>query len=79
MRKKERIRILDTEFRMLNPQTCFEAVVADQTNTILLMPGSEIDTANRPGESDTAATLPMSAPAREAFPRKEESSKRVKS
>lgn len=45
-RKGERMHIFDTNFRMLNPQTCFEAVTADGTNTILLIPEREIDTDN---------------------------------
>jgi hypothetical protein len=46
MRKGERMHIFDTNFRMLTPQTCFEAVTADGTNTILLIPEREIDTDN---------------------------------
>ena len=38
--------IFDTNLRMLTPQTCFEAVTADGTNTILLIPEREIDTDN---------------------------------
>lgn len=43
MRKYEGIQIYDTNFRKLNPQTCFEDVTADGTNTILLIPYSEKD------------------------------------
>lgn len=38
--------IFDTNLRMLTPQTCFEAVTADGTNTILLIPEREIETDN---------------------------------
>ncbi len=38
--------IFDTNLRMLTPETCFEAVTADSTNTILLIPEQEIDTDN---------------------------------
>jgi hypothetical protein len=41
MRKYEGIQLYDTNFRKLNPQTCFEDVTADGTNTILLIPDSE--------------------------------------
>jgi hypothetical protein len=46
MRKGERMHIFGTNFRMLTAQTCFEAVTADGTNTILLIPEREIDTDN---------------------------------
>ncbi len=46
MRKGERMHIFDTNLRMLTPETCFEAVTADSTNTILLIPEQEIDTDN---------------------------------
>ncbi|KAH7111054.1 hypothetical protein B0J11DRAFT_473541 [Dendryphion nanum] len=45
---RKRIQIFDTSFRMLTPQTCFENVTADGTNTILLIPDWDIDTDNRP-------------------------------
>ena len=38
--------IFDTNLCMLTPETCFEAVTADGTNTILLIPEREIDTDN---------------------------------
>ena len=38
--------IFDTNLRKLTPQTCFEDVTADGTNTILLIPDREIDTDN---------------------------------
>jgi hypothetical protein len=38
--------MFDTSFRMLTPQTCFEDVTADGTNTILLIPEWDIDTDN---------------------------------
>ena len=43
MRKYEAIQIYDTNLRKLNPETCFEDVTADGTNTILLIPESEKD------------------------------------
>ncbi|PMD28826.1 hypothetical protein L207DRAFT_642847 [Hyaloscypha variabilis F] len=46
MRKRERIHIFDTNLRMLTPQTCFQDVKADGTNTILLIPELDIDTDN---------------------------------
>lgn len=45
---RKRIHMFDTSFRMLTPQTCFEDVAADGTNTILLIPESTIDTDNLP-------------------------------
>jgi hypothetical protein len=48
MRKGERMLIFDTNLRMLTPQTCFEDVTADGTNTILLIPERDIDTDNLP-------------------------------
>lgn len=48
MRKWERMYIFDTNLRMLTPQTCFEDVTADGTNTILLIPERDIDTDNLP-------------------------------
>ena len=38
--------VFDTNLRRLTPQTCFEAVMRDGTNTILLVPEREIDTDN---------------------------------
>jgi hypothetical protein len=43
MRKHDGIQIYDTNFRKLDPRTCFEDVTADGTNTILLIPESERD------------------------------------
>lgn len=40
--------MFDTSFCMLTPQTCFEDVTADGTNTILLIPEWDIDTDNLP-------------------------------
>jgi hypothetical protein len=37
MRKHDGIQIYDTNFRKLDPRTCFEDVTADGTNTILLI------------------------------------------
>ncbi|KAF4626911.1 hypothetical protein G7Y89_g11248 [Cudoniella acicularis] len=48
MRKLGRMHIFDTNLRMLTPQTCFEDVTADGTNTILLIPERDIDTDNLP-------------------------------
>jgi hypothetical protein len=45
---RKRIHMFDTSFRMLTPQTCFEDVTADGTNTILLIPEWDIDTDNLP-------------------------------
>jgi hypothetical protein len=45
---RKRIHIFDTSFHKLTPQTCFEDVTADGTNTILLIPESDIDTDNLP-------------------------------
>jgi hypothetical protein len=45
---RKRIHMFDTSFRMLTPQTCFEDVTADGTNTILLIPEGDIDTDNFP-------------------------------
>ena len=36
-------RLFNTELRMLAPQQCYEAVIADGTYTILLIQESEID------------------------------------
>ncbi|PVH68950.1 hypothetical protein DL98DRAFT_578583 [Cadophora sp. DSE1049] len=44
--KGERMHIFDTNLCMLTPETCFEAVMADGTNPILLIPEQEIDTDN---------------------------------
>ena len=40
---REKWRLFNTELRMLAPQQCYEAVIADGTNTILLIRESEID------------------------------------
>jgi hypothetical protein len=45
---RKRIHIFDTRFRKLTPQTCFKDVTSDGTNTILLIPESDIDTDNLP-------------------------------
>ena len=38
----------DTNYHMLTLQTCVEDVIKDGTNTILLIPESEMDTNDRP-------------------------------
>ena len=43
MRKHDGIQIYNTNFRKLDPRTCFEDVTADGTNIILLIPESERD------------------------------------
>ncbi|CZR66318.1 uncharacterized protein PAC_16219 [Phialocephala subalpina] len=43
MRKWERMHIFNINLRMLTPQTCFEDITADGTNTILLIPERDID------------------------------------
>jgi hypothetical protein len=45
---RKRIHMFDTSFRMLTPQTCFEDVTTDGTNTILLIPEWDINTDNLP-------------------------------
>ncbi|ERF71962.1 hypothetical protein EPUS_06521 [Endocarpon pusillum Z07020] len=45
---RKRIHMFDTSFCMLTPQTYFEDVTADGTNTILLIPEWDIDTDNLP-------------------------------
>ncbi len=39
-------RLFNTELRMLAPQQCYDAVIADSTYTILLIRESEIDIDN---------------------------------
>ena len=39
---RKRIRLFDTELNILTPRGCFEAALADGTNTILLIPEAEI-------------------------------------
>jgi len=39
---RKRIRLFDTELNILTPQGCFEAALADGTNTILLILEAEI-------------------------------------
>jgi hypothetical protein len=59
MRKYEGIQIYDTNFRKLNPQTCFEDVTADGTNTILLILESEkagVEFPFAPGTSSESQT-----------------------
>jgi hypothetical protein len=59
MRKYEGIQIYDTNLRKLNPQTCFEDVTEDGTNTILLIPESEkegIEFPFAPGTSSKSQT-----------------------
>jgi hypothetical protein len=40
---RKRIRLFDTALNILTPRDCFEAALADETNTILLIPEAEID------------------------------------
>lgn len=40
---RKRIRLFDTDFNILTPADCFEAVTAGGKNTILLIPEGEID------------------------------------
>lgn len=54
---RKRIRMFDTSFRMLTPQTCFEDVTADGTNTILLIPDWDIDTGNPPNSVSEERTF----------------------
>ena len=43
MRKKEQIRLYDTDLNILTPQMCFQAAVANRSNMLLLIPEREID------------------------------------
>jgi hypothetical protein len=40
---RQKLRLFDTNLRMMTLPECFETVIADQTNTILLIPETEID------------------------------------
>jgi hypothetical protein len=40
---RKRIRLFDTALNILTPRGCFEAALADGTNTILLIPEAEIN------------------------------------
>lgn len=39
---RKRIRLFDTALNILTPRECFEAALADETHTILLIPEAEI-------------------------------------
>ena len=43
MRKREQIRVYDTDLNILTPQMCFQAAIANGSNMLLLIPEKEID------------------------------------
>jgi hypothetical protein len=43
MRKREQIRVYDTDLNILTPQMCFQAAIANGSNMLLLIPENEID------------------------------------
>lgn len=66
---RKRMRLFDTELNILTPRDCFEAATAEGSNTILLLPETEIDI-SEPLEN----SIPKSAPERD--PTKDEARKR---
>jgi hypothetical protein len=42
MRKKEQMRLYDTDLNILTPQICFQAAIANKDNILLLIPEREI-------------------------------------
>jgi len=47
LRKQEKFRLFDTKHNNLVPGTCFEQAVRSGTNTILVIPVSEVDTISK--------------------------------
>jgi hypothetical protein len=43
MRKREQIRVYNTDLNILTPQMCFQAIIANGSNMLLLIPEKEID------------------------------------
>jgi hypothetical protein len=43
MRKREQIRVYDTNLNILTLQMCFQAAIANGSNMLLLIPEKEID------------------------------------
>jgi hypothetical protein len=43
MRKREQIRVYDTDLNILTPQMCFQAAIANGSSMLLLIPEKEID------------------------------------
>jgi hypothetical protein len=43
IRKREQIRVYDTDLNILTPQICFQAAIANRSNMLLLIPAREID------------------------------------
>ena len=43
---REKVRLFNTELRMMTPRDCYQALVADGTYTILLLRESELDINN---------------------------------
>lgn len=43
MRRREQIRVYDTDLNILTPQMYFEAAIANGSNMLLLIPEKEID------------------------------------
>jgi hypothetical protein len=43
MRKKEQMRLYDTDLNILTPQICFQAAMANRKNMLLLIPERDID------------------------------------
>jgi hypothetical protein len=43
IRKREQIRVYDTDLNILTPQMCFQAAIANGSNILLLIPEKEID------------------------------------
>ena len=43
MRKKEQMRVYDTDLNILTPQMCVQAAIANRGNILLLIPERDID------------------------------------
>jgi hypothetical protein len=43
IRKKEQIRVYNTDLNILTPQMCFQAAIANGSNILLLIPEREIN------------------------------------
>ena len=46
IRKEEYISIYDANNKMLNPNSCFDNITEDGSNTIFIVPGSQANTAS---------------------------------
>ena len=40
---RKQMRLLDTDLNILTPRNCFQAAIADGSNTLLVIPEKEID------------------------------------